>query len=260
MLDMLKKLFIIDGSELKGKRDLLQESQDNKSSIDQKLYSEVKPYIDYILEKVNKEIMERARNGYYYALTGFTSFEDDTKYTISMNKEINELDYNHLTIIERLLTDKFGLYYSDKLRVRAIRKNEVFNKDIYISVSWEPYMLDKEDTSEFKKFISVIKRTYKGDNISLKDISDNSIIKIFEEVLNEVDKDIQLYVSQGKTFSVTSFTKEDKRFSSIDPYRYDEVSQYVEKRLNKMYKNKVRVSTYMSWSFYESFTVSVHWK
>ena len=249
---MLKKLFIIDGSELKGKRDLLQESQDNKSSIDQKLYSKVKPYIDYIFEKVNKEIMERARNGYYYALTGFTSFEDDTKYTISMNKEINELDYNHLTIIERLLTDKFGLYYSDKLRVRASRKNEVFNKDIYISVSWEPYMLDKEDTSEFKKFISVIKRTYKGDNISLKEI--------FEEVLNEVDKDIQLYVSQGKTFSVTSFTKEDKRFSSIDPYRYDEVSQYVEKRLNKMYKNKVRVSTYMSWSFYESFTVSVHWK
>lgn len=61
MLDILKKLFIIDGSELKGKRDLLQESQDNKSSIDQKLYSEVKPYIDYIFEKVNNKIVEQAK-------------------------------------------------------------------------------------------------------------------------------------------------------------------------------------------------------
>lgn len=56
MLDMLKKLFITDSSESTGKRDLLQESQDSKSMIDRKLYSEVKPYIDYIFEKVNNKI------------------------------------------------------------------------------------------------------------------------------------------------------------------------------------------------------------
>lgn len=48
MLDVLKKLFTVDSSEPTGKRDLLQESQDSKSMIDRKLYSEVEPYIDYI--------------------------------------------------------------------------------------------------------------------------------------------------------------------------------------------------------------------
>ena len=65
MLDMLKKLFIIDGSELKGKRDLLQESQDNKSSIDQKLYSEVKPYKHPILWYAIRILKERGVENEY---------------------------------------------------------------------------------------------------------------------------------------------------------------------------------------------------
>ena len=75
MLDVLKRLFITDSSKSTGKRDLLQESQDNKSLIDQKLYSEVKPYIDYIFEKVNNKIVEQAKQGYCYCTTSFASLD-----------------------------------------------------------------------------------------------------------------------------------------------------------------------------------------
>ena len=127
MLDILKRLFVIDSSEPTGKIDLLKESQDNKSLIDQKLYSEVKPYIDYIFEKVNKEIMERARNGYYDSITSFHIFRYDDMAEIGIkmglhteiDKKINNLNYEHLKVIKELLLDKFSLLYPDKLKVKV---------------------------------------------------------------------------------------------------------------------------------------------
>lgn len=108
MLDVLKRLFITDSSELTGKRDLLQESQDSKSMIDRKLYSEVKPYIDYIFEKVNKEIMERASNGYYSSITSFVVY-DNTEAT-EEDKVISGFDYKRLEAVKELLSDKLSLF------------------------------------------------------------------------------------------------------------------------------------------------------
>lgn len=145
MLDMLKKLFIVDGSESTGKRDLLQESQDSKSMIDRKLYSEVKPYIDYIFEKVNKEIMERARNGYYDCVTGFHIFTDSDMARFELqhglvtvtdtDKEINNLSYEHLKAIKEFLLDRLSLFYPDNLKVKVWASHDSFDKDTLVKVS-----------------------------------------------------------------------------------------------------------------------------
>lgn len=269
MLDVLKKLFIVDNSSTDGKRDLLQESQDNKSSIDQKLYSEVKPYIDYIFEKVNKEIMERARNGYHDSITGFHIFryEDMAETGIKMglhtvtDKEINNLNDEHLKAIKELLLDNLSLFYPDNLKVKVWASHDSFDKSTLVSVDWEQREpISNPTTYETVKQWFAQHQNVCQNNGPLKEMADNAVLNRFPDVLNRVNKDIQEYVANGKDYSITSFSVSEDYFYCIKRRHYGELKKYLEENLSSMYKNNLEIDVFSSFFSGTNFLVSIEWK
>lgn len=266
---MLKKLFIVDGSESTGKRDLLQESQDNKSSIDHNLYNEVKPYIDYIFEKANKEIMERASNGYYDSITSFHVFryDDMTEIGIKMglhteiDKEINNLNDEHLKVIKELLLDNLSLFYPDNLKVKVWASHDSFDKSTLVSVDWEQRepMVSPTTYDIVKQWFTQHQNVYQN-NGSLKEIADNAVHNRFPDVLNRVNKDIQEYVANGKDYSITSFAVSEDHFYCIKCRHYGELKKYLEENLSSMYRNKLEIDVFHSFFIGTNFVITVDWK
>ena len=269
MLDMLKKLFIVDGSEPTGKRDLLQESQDSKGMIDRKLYNEAKPYIDYILEKVNKEIMERASNGYYDCVTGFHIFTDNDMAKFELknglitekDKEINNLSDKHLKVIKELLLDRLSLFYPDILKVKVWASHDSFDKDTLVSVDWEQReSINNNTTYDVIKQWFIQDRNVCCNSGSLKEIADNAIRNRFPDILDRVNKDIQKYVADGKDYSITSFSVHEDYFYCIKRRHYGELKKYLEANLSSMYKNNLEIDVFDSFFIGTNFVITVDWK
>ena len=269
MLDMLKRLFLTNSSEPTGKQDLLQESQDSKRLIDRKLYSEVKPYIDYILEKVNKEIMERASNGYYDCVTGFHIFRYDDMAEIGIkmglhteiDKEINNLNYEHLKVIKELLLDKLSLFYPDKLKVKVWTSNDSLDNSTLVSVDWEQREpIDKPNTYDIVKQWFTQRQNVCHNKGSLKEIAYNAIRNRFPDILYRVNKDIQKYVADGKDYSITSFSVHEDYFYCIERRHYGELKKYLEANLSSIYKNKLEIDVFHSFFIGTNFVITVDWK
>ena len=268
MLDMLKRLFLTNSSEPTGKQDLLQESQDSKRLIDRKLYSEAKPYIDYILEKVNKEIMERASNGYYDCVTGFHIFTDSDMAKFELehglvtetDNKINNLNYEHLKVIKELLLDRLSLFYPDKLKVKVWASHDSFDKDTLVSVDWEQRDLYSPNKYDIVKQWFTQRQNVCQNNGSLKEIAENAIRNRFPDVLGRVNKDIQEYVSDGKDYSITSFSVHEDYFYCIKCRHYGELKKYLEANLSSMYRNNLEIDVFSSLFSDTNFVITVDWK
>lgn len=258
-LDVLKRLFVVSNSEPTGKRDLLQESQDSKRLIDSKLYSEVKPYIDYIFEKVNKEIMERARNGYYKSLTSFVVY--DNAEATEEDKVINGFGYERLRAVKELLSDKLSLFYYDNLKVDVTSEYSYVSKikRVYVYVNWEQKD-DKENETVYsivKELFSKKMNVYQDNRDSLKEIAKNSVHDIFPKILEKVNKDIQSYINDGEERSLTSFDELEGQFPYISYDYYEEIKKYLEKELANMYKNRLKINVFSGAS--AMLVISVDW-
>lgn len=262
MLDVLKRLFITDSPESTGKRDLLQESQDSKSMIDRKLYSEVEPYIDYIFEKVSNKIVEQAKQGYCYCTTSFASFRhyDNTDMFVSMVTEqdiaINNLNYDHYKLIKNILLDRLSLLYSENIEVSIDSDYNYLGKSVYVFTRWDDKEVEADNIlyDYFKRWVISDKN-----KDSLKEITDNAVYNSFNGILYKVNKDIQRYVADGENYSITSFNTSKDHIPYIKSRYYEEIKKYLEKELANIYKGSFSIKVFSS-IFDSDFLVTVDWK